>query len=403
MMQEDYMPATPVTTQLVVGLARTLHESGAPSHRLEDTLEGVCGTLDIDVVIFSLPTALMLQVDGQTHMIRVSPRESNLSRLVAVDALGAALSRERLSVGEALSRLKVLEEQKAGPYSATVMAIALAVSSGIAGLLFGGPPIEAFVAGTIGGMLSLLSGRMARNPHHARIAHWVYGTLAALLAGLAASIWAISPERAALAALIIFIPGLSLTTAIAELASGHLSAGSARFAGGAIVLLQLGLGCALGLSMASAVLDPALGPVAAAPDWLRWPVVLTAGVSFAILFQARKADLLWIVVAAVIAVQGTGLAVELLGPRAGPGIGAFLVALFSNAQARIRDLPASVTLVPGILLLVPGAIGFRSMQALTQAQTLLGLSSLVEMLVIAAALVGGLLAANAVFSARRPL
>ena len=55
-MQESAIPAAPATTQLVVGLARALHESGAPSHRLEDTLEAVCRALDVDVVIFSTPT-----------------------------------------------------------------------------------------------------------------------------------------------------------------------------------------------------------------------------------------------------------------------------------------------------------------------------------------------------------
>lgn len=402
-MNEDLAPATPASTQLIVRLARALHESGAPSHRLEDTLEAVCRALDVDVVIFSTPTSLMLQVDGQTHMLRVSPKESNLSRLVAVDALGAALSRNRRSVEQALRRLKLLEKQRVGPYPAPVMAIALALSSATAAVLFGGPASEAILAGILAGLLSLLSGRLARNPHHARIAHLLSATLVAFLAGLAAAIWPLSPERAALAALIVFIPGLTLTTAIAELASGHLSAGSARFAGGAVVLLQLGLGCALGLSMAASLVEPVLGPISATPSWLHWPAVVLVGVSFAVLFQARRADILWIVLASVIAIEGTGLSVELLGPRVGPGVGAFVLALFSNAQARSRDLPASVTLVPGILLLVPGSIGFRSIQALSHAQTLDGLSALVEMLVVAAALVGGLLAANAVFPARRPL
>lgn len=402
-MNEDSMPQSSASTQLIVGLARALHESGVPSHRLEDTLEAVCRSLDVDVAVFATPTSLMLQVDGQTHMLRVSPKDNNLSRLVAVDALGAALSRNRRTVEQALRRLKLIEKQKAGPYPAPVMGIALALSSAMAALLFGGPAIEALLAGSLAGLLSLLSGRMARNPHHARIAHLVSGTLIALLAGLAAGFWPISPERVALAALIISVPGLTLTTAIAELANGHLSAGSARFAGGALVLLQLGLGCALGLNMAGALIEPMLGPVADTPTWLRWPAVLAAGVSFAVLFQARKADILWIVLASIIAIEGTGLAVELLGPRVGPGIGAFVLAVFSNAQARTRDLPASVTLVPGVLLLVPGAIGFRSMQALSQSQTLDGLSALVEMLVISAALVGGLLAANAVFPPRRPL
>ena len=174
-MNEDSMPQSSATTQLIVGLARALHESGVPSHRLEDTLEAVCRALGVDVAVFATPTSLMLQVDGQTHMLRVSPKENNLSRLVAVDALGAALSRNRRTVEQALRRLKLIEKQKEGPYPAPVMGIALALSSAMAALLFGGPAIEALLAGSLAGLLSLLSGRMARNPHHARIAHLVSG------------------------------------------------------------------------------------------------------------------------------------------------------------------------------------------------------------------------------------
>ena len=65
-------------------------------------------------------------------------------------------------------------------------------------------------------------------------------------------------------------------------------------------------------------------------------MVLVAGLSFGVLFQARMRDFVWIVMASVLAIGFTGVAIDLMGPRVGPGLGAFAMVLFSNAQARLR-------------------------------------------------------------------
>ena len=59
--------------------------------------------------------------------------------------------------------------------------------------------------------------------------------------------------------------------------------------------------------------------------------------------------------------------------------------------------------MPGILLLVPGSIGFRSVAQLLDRDVVLGLETIFRMAFIAFSLVAGLLLANALSPRRRSL
>ena len=86
----------------------------------------------------------------------------------------------------------------------------------------------------------------------------------------------------------------------------------------------------------------------------------------------------------------------MLGPELGGGIAAFLVTVVANAVSQRWQLPAAVIQVPGILLLVPGAVGFRSVTALLHNDALAGIESAFSMAMAAMALVGGSLLGAAV-------
>jgi uncharacterized membrane protein YjjB (DUF3815 family) len=62
--------------------------------------------------------------------------------------------------------------------------------------------------------------------------------------------------------------------------------------------------------------------------------------------------------------------------------------------ARFLNRPATVTLVPGILLLVPGSIGFRSLASLLDREVVLGVETAFRMILMAVALVAGILVSN---------
>ncbi len=53
----------------------------------------------------------------------------------------------------------------------------------------------------------------------------------------------------ALAGVILLLPGLSITIGVSELAARHLSSGTARLAGAAMTLINLGVGSFLGFAL----------------------------------------------------------------------------------------------------------------------------------------------------------
>ena len=92
-----------------------------------------------------------------------------------------------------------------------------------------------------------------------------------------------------------------------------------------------------------------------------------------------------------------------MGREFAPFLGALAVGVVSNAYARWIDRPASVAQIPGILILVPGSVGYRSLTALLDRQTIEGIDLAFTMTLVATSLVGGLLAANVILPPKRIL
>ncbi len=59
--------------------------------------------------------------------------------------------------------------------------------------------------------------------------------------------------------------------------------------------------------------------------------------------------------------------------------------------ARWRNEPSSLTIIPGMLLLLPGGLGFRSLSSLLVADVVSGIQAGLTMLLIALSLVTGLM------------
>ena len=93
----------------------------------------------------------------------------------------------------------------------------------------------------------------------------------------------------------------------------------------------------------------------------------------------------------------------LLGPELGAFVGACSVGLASNIFSRVTNAPASIPLVPGIIMMVPGAIGFRSISALLENDVLSGIQTAFSAVMVGISLVAGLLLSSAVFPSRKIL
>ena len=182
---------------------------------------------------------------------------------------------------------------------------------------------------------------------------------------------------------------------MSELASRHLSSGTARFAGAITVFLTITFGVAVGSQIGSALFSVAAGAVPALPPPWAEPLALAAApLALTVLFRAPLTEYPWILGVGVGGLQVARIGSDLVSPELGMFAGALAIGMASRLYAKLRRMPDVVTLVPAILLLVPGSIGYRSLASLMQSEVMLGIETAFRMIVIAVSLAAGLLLAS---------
>jgi uncharacterized membrane protein YjjP (DUF1212 family) len=392
----------------ILTLGRALHAHGTPAHRLEAAMAAVAERLGIAGQFFSLPTAIFVSFAGperdEARFVRVEPGDVNLEKLTLLDSVADRVVAGDLSVTQGLA---AVHEIVAAPprYGGALTTLCFGLASATAARFFGGGVPEIATAGVIGlatGLLALVTSR------HRRLA-WVFEPAAATLAAALAVLvrWLAPPVAvpvAILAGLIVLIPGLTLTVAMNELAMRNLVSGTARLAAAVVVFVEMGFGVTLGGQLARWLpAAPAGGVAAPLPLWTEAVALLVATLALAVLFRARPADAGWIVAAGALAFWGARGGAWLLGPELGVAVGALFLGIAGNLHARLLDRPAAVLLVPGLMLLVPGSIGFRSVSSLAQHDVVVGVETAFTAVMVAVALVAGLLLANALVPPRRSL
>jgi uncharacterized membrane protein YjjP (DUF1212 family) len=379
-------------------LARALHTYGMPSHRLEVALQQLSEHMRMESQFVVTPTSISGSVGppeaARTTLVRLDPGRVNLEKQSELHHLIGDVCARRLTLeqgGERLDRLLARPPQY-GPL-ATVAAFGLASASAAA--FFDGGRAEAATAGVIGLLMGLLVQAAARAPRFAMVMPGAAGVAAVLITSLMqATLGPMVGFIPTLAGLIILIPGLGLTIAVNELAHGHLVSGTARLGGALMTFLQIGFGVALGSKLASwlevAVRDrPESLPL--------WALPLALGVSalaMTVLFRARPRDLPFVLLAAAVSFTTSRLATLALGPELGVLLGAWLLGMVGHLLGRWRNEPSALAILPGMLLLVPGGLGFTSLSSLLANDVVSGIQAGFTMLLIALSLVTGLMLAS---------
>ncbi len=409
------MPATPSPAppggpaeRFLLRLARALHVSGAPSHRIEEAMDLLAPGLGVEGRFFSTPTSIFVsfgpEAAARTTLLRIEPAGVNLERMHDVDAVLDEVRAGRLDLASATARLDAIAvaPERYGP-AVTIAAFALAAAA-VARFLGGGVG-EIGVAALVGAQTGIFALFAARRRDAARILEW----LASFAAAAAAVAWALVlgplvPAMAAVAGLIVLLPGLTLTVALTELATRHLVSGTARLAGAGLTFLAIGFGLAVGSRLEPLVGDRSVGaPLAPLPGWTEWLALAVSPLALVVLFRARPRDLGIIALAGAVAYGTQRVAAGIAGPELGMLAGAFAAGVLGNLHARVRRRPAMVALVPALILLVPGSLGVRSVAALLARDVVPGIAALVMLVVLAGALAAGILLANFAVPPRRSL
>jgi uncharacterized membrane protein YjjP (DUF1212 family) len=391
----------------VLALGRALHRYGTPADRLEEGLRRVCTRLGLEAEVFTTPTAIIMSfgdaTELRTRLMRVEGGELDMGKLAKVDALADAVVAHQVTAEQGM---RLLEAIIAGPsrFGRALWTLSHGVVAGALVVFFGGGTSDVALAGAIGLALGLLAQLIRRSTDQTRVFELLGAAIASCAAGIASSFsTTITPSIVTLAALVVLLPGLSLTVAVTELATRNLIAGTARLMSAVIVLLELVIGVALGVRVAHAVVEVHQAAPVPQPEYAIWIALAAASVGVAVFVQAQVRAFGWIIAACVLGYLATRFGTEWLGGQLGVLVGAFALGVLANLYARWLDRPAQTVSVPALLLLVPGGMGFQGMSSLLDRNTLTGVETLFAMFVVATSIVAGQLVANAVVPSQRSL
>ncbi len=390
--------------EVIETLARARPRYGSTAPAIEDALTAVSKRLDVQGEFFATPTAIFATLDAPNHhdtvLIRVEPGRVNLEKLSRLDRLAHEVAQGDVTPQEA-SRL--IDEIRTTParYRGKTTVVAAIVASACSARFFGGGWREVVTCGVIGCVTGLLALVARRNR-----SFQLYEPITAFFAGViacAAAVWMppLSLFIATCSGLIILLPGLTVTTAISELATQHLASGTSRMMSALIIFLTIGFGLAVGLKLGMVVLHPSLEAVSTPlPAWTLYVALLFAPLGFMATFQAHPRDAVPIVLICALAFGCSRLGAELMGVANGGFAGALAVGVASGLYSRWKSQPALVTSTVGIIMLVPGSVGFRSITSMLARDPVTGLQTALTMVVTAVAIVTGLLLARLIVPRR---
>lgn len=403
----------PIEVRFLKRYAKALHQAGVPAHQLEGLIQAIARSLGYQCDIWSSPTAVFLSLRTRDdederkplpmQLVRLRPGAINLAVNADLYEMGEDLIEGRLSLAAANEILKQFKAPVL--YSTIAQVLAGGLVSGAFAVLLSSSWLGILVATLAGLLVGLLPIAL---PHSQRV-----GSLEAL-AALAVSLFvygfyavfdSIDTASIIMSGLIVLMPGMALTIAVTELSTEHLSSGSARLAGALVVLLKLALGVLVGSVIAGWLGWTTAGTLqwgaASPPDWFHWPALLLAGLAFAVLFNVRHRDIYLAVLAAVTGYAMSRAGVIIGGVEFGILLAALVVALLGNLLGRWLRRPASLIRVPGIILLVPGALGYRTVTNVLLQSNPNPQETAMFAAILVVALVGGLLIGNTIVPPRR--
>lgn len=401
--------------QLIYAMGEALHSYGAAAQHLERALtllaEHLCGGGQF----FVTPTAVMCSIrrpDGRfdSRMLRVSPHSIHLGHLCRVDELADQLLEGKVNSAEALIKLEAIAKQPTRLFG-VLGPLAIVLSSLSFSMMLGGSAIDIYATAIAAILVVICSELLRARKNGDEATEFLLALIVSCTVFVGKIGWpGLQVDIVILSGLIALIPGLSLTIAMTELSTKNLLAGTARLMGAVMELLKLSFGVLLGkklIDLASSSLLEVMASLKGTTAWalsrssdihqsipmsliLEGVVVAVALLSFAILFKSQRKDWLPIVAAGMAAYAAAKFGRAGFGEELGAFIGGLTIGVLGNSFARWIKRPALTLIIPALLPMVPGSIGFRSISMALNLDVIQSMTSAFTMMTTAMALVAGL-------------
>lgn len=389
----------PKKYQFIIELGKALHIYGIPSYKIQSYLSDVAKKKGIEGSFMDLPTWInyVFYEDKKSYnyIECIPPGSYNLgalSRIVEVTNKVIDNEVDSLTVKDELKR--IYNETK--KVNHLVLTLAYAFASGSFGLMIGTNWISFGFSLVLGALVYLIVHLSTKSSYLKTVLESLSAFLVTVLSCL---LFLIFPDFnigiTILSAIIIFIPGLAITTALEEITSKSLVSGGAKLFDAVISLFKQFFGVLLGISLMSTVIDFELTThVSDTPRWIMFIAIPIFSITLLPIFQVRKKDMLFGVLTGVsgffltVMFSGYGILLSTF-------IGTVAVVGISRLFSEISKSPKTVYLTQGIILLVPGSKSFMGLSNSFLNASIINTGNLFEQVAfILMGIIGGLLFAG---------
>ncbi|NRF14383.1 threonine/serine exporter family protein [Vibrio coralliilyticus] len=375
----------------IVEIGDTLHRSGCAPYKLEKYTQFYARKHGVDVMIQATPTTVNYQFPDDNNAVvmkRHQPASINLSLLANTIIRINQPSKE--PVPEPVG------------YPKWVTALA---NMGIppAYLMLVGSTLEAVYISIFLGFLAWGAQQICKARRSIAVefvAALVTGILVAFFASTSADlpVWALC-----IAAIVLFVPGLSIANSLECLAFNDLVSGTSLLGQSFLTLIKLFVGIMMGLNIGEAIWgQPDITSyVNEIPTWLHISGLFLISVSLGVIFNARPKDILLGLPVAVLGMWGPFYLGFESGWVVGTWITTVLITLYGTWVAKKMELTGSIYIVQGIIILVPGSRVLVSAGQSVFEQSILPIPSIgLSALFMFSAIVAGQVTAYSIYSPR---
>lgn len=381
-------------------LIKALHTYGVPSYELERLMTNVADQLGYGLQATVVPTSITMtfiqdEDKPRTYVIRSNSGEVNVDKLSRTIDVAYAVINDEITTEQGAKELTEITNSAPLHSKSWMILCFMLVSTAICRIFGGGIPeiITASVTGLVVGVFVNVGG--LRSETVSNLMPALSAFLATLISfGFNYWIGLSSTYIPVVSGIIVLVPGMMLTIAMAELATQNLVSGTARLLGSVVIFIQMIFGVAIGAQLAAlffgeasitTMIDHQL------PRWTVWIAILVSSWSLMMLFQVRSRHLPWIVITTASSFFVSRWAGAELGAATGAFFGALTVGVFANLAYRIKQVPTAAVMMPGFIILVPGSVGFRSLTEILDHNIIGGLESAFNMIIVGISLITGLL------------
>ncbi|MCU4154715.1 threonine/serine exporter family protein [Carboxylicivirga sp. A043] len=359
----------PQQYSFIVQLGKALHTYGVPSYKSQIYLTEIAEKKGIKGSFMDTPTWInyvFYEEDENTynHVECVPPGELNLGALSEVVEITNNVISNELTTMEAKEKIKELDQAKFG-YSRIIELLSFMVSAGSFCVILNTNWLSVLVATLLGAIIYGVTALSKNSGYIRSTLESLVAFLATVITGLLSILLPdINISMTILASIIVFIPGLSLTTALEEITSRSLVSGTAKLFDALVSLFKQFFGVVLGLALLPLFIE--LQPHVVnddIPSWVDLLAIPLLSISLMPVFKVRPKDIPLGVVTGFICFYTT-LLLDFTGILVSIFCGTIVAVSISKLFAHLTKAPRLVYLIPGLIMLVPGSKAFIGLSTL---------------------------------------